>query len=630
MSACVDQEFDIPPGRDVQIEDISNTTIAELKDNFIVGQPDSYTIPEGTIIKGVVVSNDEAGNFFKTLVIQDGTAGIHVSLDAFDLFVDYPPGRTVYIRGGLELGEFAGLPTIGVEDADADVARVPEAIINQFLVVGELVEMPAPVVRTISSLGPEDLSTLIQIDEAEMAASELGNTYGETTGTNGQNRLLQDCNGSELVLRNSDFSDFAGTLMPEGNGSIVGVYTVFGNTDQFVISDTDAVQFTGDRCDGSIGGGGPTGDRISAEDLRLAFANGATTASDGFLQGIVISDVDAGNTTNLNVVVQDGDFGIVVRFTDAHTFPLGSEIKVSTTGITLSEFNGLLQLEGAQLGSASFEGSGNTVTPRELTIAEINDDFENLESTLVRINMATISGGPTFDGNLTVADATDNISIFTRSFADFSADAVPTGELTVTAMVSQFTDQQLILRNRGDVTGGGTGTGGSSIDLPHSESFDSGIPSSWTSINLSGSRSWIVEDFDNVSYATNDAFNGMGNPILDVVSWLITPEIDFDAQTGETLELRFADAFENGNPFTVYYSTDYSGTGNPENANWTQIGDSVIEPLINNPDFFDNIYESTGAIDLSAPIGTGHVAFVYNSAGGTISTTIQISDVIFQ
>ncbi len=627
--SCVDQEFDIPPGRDVQTEDISNTTIAELKANFAIGASSSYTIPEETVIKGIVVSSDEAGNFFKTLVIQDETAGIHLSINAFDLFVDYAPGRTVYVQGGLELGEYNGLPQLGIKGSGSEVERIPEALLSQYLVIGETATLPEPTVKTINSLSSADLSTLIKIEEVEYTASLLGGTYAIPNGGGTQNRIVEDCSGNELILRNSDFASFAGASIPDGNGSVIGVYSVFGTTDQFTISDLSDVDFTDARCDGSIGGGGPDGDRVSVADVRAAFASGNTTAPDGFIQGIVISDVNSGNLVDQNLVLQDGESGIVVRFTDTHTFELGSEVKVSTTGLILEEFNGLLQLNNAQLGSASFEGGGNIVAPKELTISEIMDDFENLESTLVRIKNAEISGGNVFsDFDVLVSDGTDDIGMFTRSSSNFGGDALPTGSVEITAIVSQFNDPQIVLRNRADVSGGSTGTGGGSIDLPYTENFNSGLPSGWQSLNTTGDRAWSVNDFDDIYYATMSAYDG--GPILDVVTWLITPEIDFDAQSGETMELIIADAFENGNPLKAYYSTDYSGSGSPTGSTWVEVGAAVIPGLINNSGTYDNVYESTGLMDLSAVTGSGYVAFVYDSAGGSISTTVQISDVIIK
>ena len=61
MSACVDQEFDTPPGKAVQVEDISTTTISALKAMHTVGE-DGTPIPAGTVVKGIVVSDDNAGD----------------------------------------------------------------------------------------------------------------------------------------------------------------------------------------------------------------------------------------------------------------------------------------------------------------------------------------------------------------------------------------------------------------------------------------------------------------------------------------------------------------------------------------------------------------------------------------
>ncbi len=632
IAGCVDQEFDIPPGKDVQTEDISNTTIAELKANYSIGSSNSYVIPAETIIKGVVVSNDEPGNFFKTLVIQDESAAIHISIDAFDLYVDYPLGRTVYVRGGLELGEFAGLPQLGVPGAGSEVGRIPAAILDQYLVIGELVQVPEPETKTINNLTEADLSKLIQINEVEFAASLIGESFAIPNGGSGQNRGLVDCNGNEIIVRNSDFSSFAGLPLPEGNGTITAVYSVFGSTPQLTLRDANDVPLNGSRCDG--GGGGVDGPRVSIGDIRAAFANGATVGPEGFIQGIVISDAANGNINAQNLYLQDGDRGVLVRFSDPHSFDMGAEIKVSVDGVELSEFNGLLQVNNASLNSTSFEGNGNVVTPNEITIADLKADFENLESTLVKINMATISGGA-FSGNHDVTDATGTLSMFTANGASFANEFVPSGEVTITAIVTEFTpmgnakSEQIALRNRNDVEGGSTGTGGT-ITVPHSENFEGGFPAGWQAINTKGNEPWEIRDFNDVFYASLDAFDGGGNPILDIVSWLITPKIDFDAQAGETLELRIADAFENGNPLKAYYSTDYDGTGDPSASTWVEFGSSEIGPLINNSNTFDNVFESTGQMDLSGIVGEGYLAFVYDSADGTISTTIQISDFILE
>jgi hypothetical protein len=143
-------------------------------------------------------------------------------------------------------------------------------------------------------------------------------------------------------------------------------------------------------------------------------------------------------------------------------------------------------------------------------------------------------------------------------------------------------------------------------------------------VNTAGTRVWEGRDFDDVFYAQMSAYTSNGT--LDVETWMITAPFDFDAQSGEVMELEIADAFQNGNPLKVMYSTDYSGSGDPSSANWTEIGADQINPLINNSGSYDNVYESTGTIDLSAISGTAYIAFLYDS-NGTVSTTIQLSKV---
>jgi len=84
MTACVDQEFDIPPGKEVQVEDISNTMISTLKATHTIGA-DATPIAAGTVIKGTVISDDNAGGFFKELIIQDASGGVLIRVNRAEI-----------------------------------------------------------------------------------------------------------------------------------------------------------------------------------------------------------------------------------------------------------------------------------------------------------------------------------------------------------------------------------------------------------------------------------------------------------------------------------------------------------------------------------------------------------------
>lgn len=194
--------------------------------------------------------------------------------------------------------------------------------------------------------------------------------------------------------------------------------------------------------------------------LRAAFDGGSSTApDDSKIRGIVISDGNAGNWTGRNLVLQDGTAGIVIRFADNHNFSLGDELEVTVSGQELSEFESLLQVNNVPLGNAVLIGPASQPDPREVTVSELLANAEAWESTLVRLNDVTLSGSSTFNGSITVTDGTGSVEMYTRSAANFSGSALPAGTVDVIAVVSQFGDPQIIIRNLDDVIGG-TNSGG--------------------------------------------------------------------------------------------------------------------------------------------------------------------------
>lgn len=457
MTACIDQEFDTPPGKAVQLEDISNTTIAALKAMHTI-DTDGTPIAAGTIIKGTVVSDDNAGSFFKEMVIQDASGGILIRINRGDLSTIYRQGKQVFVKcDGLNIGDYNGLHQIGYPAAGENIDRIPDTEVETHIVEGGFVGEIIPRKIELSDINESILSTLVEIQNTEFEDAVLGSTIAIPNGGGTQNRTIQDCEGDEITLRASDFADFAGAPIPSGNGTITGVLSTFGNTRQLTLRDFDDINMAGPRCDG--GGGMVDGERINISEIKALFASGTTTGSEGFIEGVVISDVSAENTPIRNLVIQDETGGIIVRLSAAHTFPLGQKLKIGTNGVSISEFNGGLQMETTTAGVEDL-GQGTVPSARVTTIDEILANFDAWESTLVQVNMAEVSGGSTFNDANEISDATGELATFVYNTATFSGDELPTGEVTVTGIVSEFNVAQIVLRNRADVQGGTTGGGG--------------------------------------------------------------------------------------------------------------------------------------------------------------------------
>ncbi|MDX1477564.1 MAG: DUF5689 domain-containing protein [Saprospiraceae bacterium] len=615
LTGCVDQDFDAPPPGGSDPDLTPNISIADLKAMHMLGEYEEIT--EDLIIEALVISSDEAGNFFRQLVIQDETGGIEIRVDATELHAVYPVGRRVFVRlNGLWLGDFNNLVQLGaavVEDEDGflELARIPESVLDQYIVTGTFGNEVIPAVKTIDALTSADVSTLVTLEDVQFVDGDAGSTYADAQNLTAFNLDIEDCDKNQLIVRSSGFSSFASEITPLGNGRITGVLGVFGSDLQLLIRDTDDVSMDGERC--QLGGG----NRIDISAVRQAFAGGAGTAPEGFIQGVVISDRTSGNHVGQNMFVQDGSAGVVVRFSETHSYNLGDEIQVEVTGQTLEEFNGLLQVNGVPLSNAQVIGAGALPSPRITTVSEIQANLEAWESTRVMLQGATLSGNSTFSGTLTVTDATGSMIMFTRSQASFASDAVPAEPVDITAILSEFGEPQLVINTRADV-GGGTGGGDDLNESFNSLPDDADVDlAGWTNVAVKGTRLWRVQVFSGNHYAQATAFNDT-EPEME--TWLVTPALDGTA--AKVLTFNTAKAFWDHNGLTVLSSTDF--TGDVTTATWNPVNTRIAN--MSDP---DHEWIASDEIDLEAFGAPVYIAFRYEGSGPSeFDTSYRVDDIV--
>lgn len=616
--SCVDQEFDVPPFDGEETGLTANTTIADLKAMVTTGE--IIEITEDLIVDGVVVADDRSGNFFRSLILQDETAGIEVLINLTSAYNDYPIGRELFIKlKGLHLGIVSGVIQLGgytyIESGAEELGDI--VLLSDHIFAGKRVGEPEPKVTTINALSTEDITTVIRLENVEFANFELGQTYSDPVGRRSINRTVQDCNGNEIVVRSSGYALFAGELIPEGNGTLTAIYSVFGTTPQLFIRETSDVAFDGIRCDG--GGGTGNEQLMDIIDLRTEFNGGSVVApADRKIRGVVISDADNGNWDGRNMVIQDASGGIVVRFQDAHAFPLGQELEIIVSGQELSEFNGLLQVNFVPNANAKDQGAGTMPEPRVATVADIITNSEEWESTLVEVKDAAISGSGTFNGATDVSDGTGSIVMFTRSAATFADAAVPADPVNMIAVVSQYNDAQLVIRNLDDVGGGGNTGTGDPLDVLNetfgNQSDNQAISSSgWTNVAVKGTRTWLAKEFDSNVYAQATAFQD-DNPEAEM--WLITPPMNLDSP--KILTFESAKAFYTHDGLSVWISTDFDG--DVEAATWTE-----LDCVLAGSGSADHDWVSSDDVDLSSFSGVGYIGFKYegNNVSGTTSYRID-------
>ena len=381
FSACVDLEFDQPIASGICSSDaVVNLTIAELKDMHVLGT--TMDITDTIIISGIVVGDDASGNFYKKLIVQDETAGIEVYFGATDLANSFPRGTEVFIKcTGLTLSDYNGVTQVGT---------IEQAVIGDFVCKGSTGLTVEPKQVSIGDLTADDISTLVQLNNVQFNDNSASSTYADPVNLQSLNLTIESCDDdSEIVLRTSGYSDFAGLDTPNGSGSINAIYSVFGSTQQLFINNTDDVNFTGERC------GGPTTVASLNEDFQDNAANNEDINIEGWKLEVVKGDRKwRGKEFSDNVYAQATAYGdaseemdtwmilpgvdvsnqMVLSFDSQVGFPVsghdGLKVYVSTdyTGFNFLEAT-WVELEGnianSTWDSFEWENSGNILLPVE-------------------------------------------------------------------------------------------------------------------------------------------------------------------------------------------------------------------------------------------------------------------------
>lgn len=252
MTSCVGSvDFDTPKTQcDTNLE--PNLTFSEL-DELI--KDEVVQVHDDLILEGYVISSDKAGNFFNVLHLQDApetpTMGIQIEIDFRESYLFYPEGSKVLVKlKGLYMGKSGDVIKLGgtfTSFGNISVGRLPGLKVPEhiFLACDDngVVE---PVKTTIAELENVPWNTLVQIDSLEFVEDELGQSFA--IAEEETERILKDCMEEEIGMLNSGYADFQAELLPENNGSVIGILIKGGKKHQLVIRSLEDLDFSNDRC----------------------------------------------------------------------------------------------------------------------------------------------------------------------------------------------------------------------------------------------------------------------------------------------------------------------------------------------------------------------------------------------
>lgn len=250
FTSCMDKDWEVPsfpeaPYGNNLIQKYSGekvVTISQLKADYtdVIEGGSSKEITEDLQIQAIVNGNDEGGNLYKQISIQDATGGIIVGINGSGLYPYLPVGQEILIDlKGLYIGGYGKQAQIGslyngsIGRMDTDVWEKHVRLVQNHelgLKVdtvevdpnGNLSEYAGRIIKlsdvTISGDGTQ---TLAPEDGSVMLTSNCAN---------------RNINGkTSLVLRTSSYSDFASLPIPTGKVDLYGVCTRFNNTWQILM-----------------------------------------------------------------------------------------------------------------------------------------------------------------------------------------------------------------------------------------------------------------------------------------------------------------------------------------------------------------------------------------------------------
>lgn len=247
------QKFEPTPPYE-PVEMTPTMTIAQFKALYR-GVP-IQIMDENIIIAGKVTSTDRTGNVYRSLYIEDETAGLEVKIGKTGLYNDYKRGQMIYIKPQyLALGAYGESVQLGAvsNQEKYETSYIDaQALINRTIFRGPIGDTVVPAVITEDyQINESMVCRLVELKDASYAGTPDGiKTWAvkadKANGIEaqyGQHKFKID--GREVVVRTSGYAAFANVEVGMDLGqkcNLTGILTKFRDTYQLVLLGLEGVE----------------------------------------------------------------------------------------------------------------------------------------------------------------------------------------------------------------------------------------------------------------------------------------------------------------------------------------------------------------------------------------------------
>ena len=540
------------------------------------------TVFDGVAVTGVVSADEQSGNLYKQIFIQDAATG-----KAIELMLNTSSAARigdkvrVYLDSTIMFNMYHNLPQL-VNSSDGKGFNPDKHLF--IYPHSDTVAPIEPQVVTIADIKTgQYTASLVKLENVEFV--DQGKPFCDLGATT--NRTLKDATG-EVIVRTSNYSNFAYDLIPAGSGSLVAIASVYNSDWQLIlrsVHNKEDFDFEG----GNINPPAPPGELQSMPYIQ-SFATDFGTYMTYDVEGPQSWVIDyntakmTGYENQVNYVNEDWLISSPVAITGVNA----AKVAVTYVGQYQNSDANDVTLQVSTDYVYGNEPASATWTQMSVTYPNTSgwQDFQTVETSLNEF----------IGQNVTVAI-----------------------KFTSTASQSRTMEVQRIIVQEGEAGGGGGGggQGGELQNMPYTQSFATDF-GTYMTYDVEGPQSWIIDR----NTAKMTGFSGSSHTNQD---WLLSSPVAVTGVSEAKVSVVYVAQYPTSipNDVTLQVSTDYVYGENPGSATWTQM-DAVFPNTSGWTDF------QTVETSLNDFIGQNVTVAIKYISDDSQSRTIEIQSITVQ
>ena len=263
----------------------------------------THTFTQDASVYGIVTDDEASGNLYKASFIQDGDKAIELYMKSTS-GLRIGDSVRVYLKGAT-LSEYSGTPQI----QDLEPRNITILANNKFI---------EPDSISTLNVNSNYIGRLVKFYNVEFRAADRNNTYAPDNDYGQFNLAQYQMNADStyslvdesIIVRTSNYASFAKTMLPQGNGTIIGILTYYstGNAWQFTIRTISEVQMFGDPIEASIITPEGSGTETDPFNIAAGLEHQGDTAQ--WVRGYIVgsANIASGAITNDNQISWGPEF----------------------------------------------------------------------------------------------------------------------------------------------------------------------------------------------------------------------------------------------------------------------------------------------------------------------------------